>query len=94
MKSCTAPANTAPMTSQRKPGKNPNCIDATDGNLGTHLATLESASFIAVEKDFVGRKPRTRVSVTRAGRRAFEQHVEYLRDIIAGAGSDAGTTPS
>lgn len=69
-------------------------LDATDGNLGTHLATLETAGFIAVEKDFVGRKPRTRASITRAGRRAFEQHVEYLRDIIAGAGGDAGTAPS
>lgn len=59
-------------------------LDATDGNLGTHLATLEAAGYIAVEKDFVGKKPRTRALITRAGRRAFEQHVEYLRDLIAG----------
>jgi DNA-binding MarR family transcriptional regulator len=61
-------------------------LGATDGNLGTHLATLEGAGYIAIEKDFVGKKPRTRVAITRAGRRAFEQHVEYLRDVIAGAG--------
>ena len=69
-------------------------LAATDGNLGTHLATLEGAGYIAIEKDFVGKKPRTRASITRAGRRAFEQHVDYLRDVInagaAGAGPAAG----
>jgi DNA-binding MarR family transcriptional regulator len=60
-------------------------LQTTDGNLGTHLTTLESAGYIAVEKDFVGKKPRTRASLTRAGRRAFEAHVDYLRDVIDGA---------
>ncbi len=55
---------------------------ATDGNLGSHLATLEKAGYISVDKDFVGKKPRTRVNITREGRRAFEQHVNYLRDIL------------
>lgn len=59
-------------------------LGATDGNLGTHLATLEGAGYVAIEKDFVGKKPRTRASITRAGRRAFEQHIEYLRGIIDG----------
>jgi DNA-binding transcriptional ArsR family regulator len=57
---------------------------ATDGNLGSHLSTLEQAGYIHIEKDFVGKKPRTRVSITRDGRRAFELHVLYLRDILAG----------
>jgi DNA-binding MarR family transcriptional regulator len=57
---------------------------ATDGNLGSHLATLEKAGYISIDKDFVGKKPRTRVSITRDGRRAFEQHVSYLRDILEG----------
>jgi len=55
---------------------------ATDGNLGSHLATLEKAGYISIEKEFVGKKPRTRVNITRDGRRAFEQHVRYLRDIL------------
>lgn len=59
-------------------------LQATDGNLGAHLVTLENAGYIAVEKDFVARKPRTRVAMTRAGRRAFAQHVAYLRDILDG----------
>ena len=60
-------------------------IKATDGNLGAHLATLENAGYIAVEKDFADKKPRTRLSMTRAGRSAFAQHVGYLRDILDGA---------
>ena len=62
-------------------------IEATDGNLGAHLSTLEHAGYISIEKDFEGRRPRTRVAITRAGRRAFVQHVEYLRAIIDGIGA-------
>lgn len=57
-------------------------VSASDGNLGAHITVLEKAGYISVEKDFVGRKPRTRVSMTRAGRRAFSQHVTYLREIL------------
>ena len=64
-------------------------LQATDGNLGAHLATLENAGYIAVEKDFVARKPRTRVAMTRAGRGAFAQHVAYLRDILDGTADGA-----
>ena len=61
-------------------------LKATDGNLGAHLGTLETAGYLAVEKDFVDMKPRTRVLATPAGRRAFEGHVAYLKDLIEGAG--------
>ncbi len=59
-------------------------LKATDGNLGTHLTALEKAGYIEVAKDFVGKKPRTRVVMTRTGRTAFEAHVAYLKDIIDG----------
>jgi DNA-binding MarR family transcriptional regulator len=55
---------------------------ATDGNLGSHLTTLEKAGYIAVAKDFVGRKPRTRISLTPRGSSAFRAHVAYLRDVL------------
>jgi DNA-binding MarR family transcriptional regulator len=55
---------------------------ATDGNLGAHLATLETAGYVAIAKDFVGRKPRTQVAMTRSGRRAFADHVAYLKRIV------------
>lgn len=57
-------------------------LNVTDGNLGMHLATLEKAGYVEIEKVFVAKKPRTRISLTRAGRRAFDAHVQYLRDIL------------
>jgi DNA-binding MarR family transcriptional regulator len=59
-------------------------LKATDGNLGAHLTALEKPGYIEMAKDFVGKKPRTRVTITRAGRTAFDNHVAYLRDIIDG----------
>ncbi len=67
-------------------------VRATDGNLGAHLATLESAGYIAVEKDFVGKKPRTRVALTRTGRKAFARHVGYLREILDAVPPGEGET--
>ena len=55
---------------------------ATEGNLGAHITTLEGAGYAEVTKDFDGKRPRTRVGLTRQGRRAFEDYVCYLRDII------------
>jgi DNA-binding MarR family transcriptional regulator len=55
---------------------------ATEGNLGAHITTLEGAGYVAVEKDFIGKRPRTRVALTKTGRRAFEDYVVYLRDIL------------
>src|SRR5476651_1857721 len=57
-------------------------VKATEGNLGAHITTLEEAGYATVEKDFVAKRPRTRVMLTQAGRRAFENYVAYLRGII------------
>jgi DNA-binding MarR family transcriptional regulator len=62
-------------------------VGATDGNLGAHLETLEKAGYITVEKRFEDRKPQTRVRMSSAGRRAFAEHVAYLREILDQAGS-------
>jgi DNA-binding MarR family transcriptional regulator len=59
---------------------------ATDGNLGSHLTALEKAGYVAILKDFVGKRPRTRVTMTSTGRRAFRRHVDYLREVIEGVG--------
>ena len=64
-------------------------VGATDGNLGAHLATLEQAGYVKIEKDFVGKKPRTRVAMTAAGRKALAQHVAYLREILEGVTASA-----
>jgi DNA-binding MarR family transcriptional regulator len=57
-------------------------VQTTEGNLGAHIASLESAGYIKIEKDFNGKKPRTRVSLSQAGLRAFERYVAFLRDIL------------
>ena len=55
---------------------------ATDGNLGSHLNALEGAGYLAITKDFVGKRPRTRAAITTAGERAFRGHTDCLRDLI------------
>lgn len=58
-------------------------VGATEGNLGAHITTLEEAGYVTVEKDFVAKRPRTRVGLTRQGRRAYDDYLDYLRAIIA-----------
>jgi DNA-binding MarR family transcriptional regulator len=57
-------------------------VGTTDGNLGAHIGTLERAGYLSVEKDFVNKKPRTRVQLTKVGRKAFEKYVDFLREIV------------
>lgn len=57
-------------------------IDVTDGNLSSHLKTLEDNGFIKVQKGFVGRKTNTTYSVTKAGDKAFREHLQALEQII------------
>ena len=57
-------------------------LEVTDGNLGAHLRKLEEAGYIAVNKVFVERKPRTFVSATAAGRKVFGEHVAALESIL------------
>ena len=60
-------------------------VGATEGNLGAHITTLEDAGYVTVEKDFVGKRPRTRIVLSPAGRRAFDAYVGYLQEIIGAA---------
>ncbi len=57
-------------------------LELTDGNLGAHLAKLENANYISVQKHFVAKKPRTDLQLTTSGRAAFEEHMAVLRSII------------
>ena len=61
-----------------------NLLEVTDGNLGAHLRKLEEAGYIAVNKTFVERKPRTFVAATVAGRKVFQEHVAALKSILRG----------
>lgn len=57
-------------------------LEVTDGNLGAHLRKLEDAGYIALNKTFVERKPRTYISATSDGRRVFQEHVDALESIL------------
>ena len=54
----------------------------TWGNLSAHLGKLEDAGYVAIEKEFVEKKPRTTVSLTPAGRAAFRKYRETIRTVI------------
>jgi DNA-binding MarR family transcriptional regulator len=51
----------------------------TAGNLSSHLARLEEAGYVAVEKSFRGKVPYTVASLTMSGRRAFDAYRRQLR---------------
>ncbi|WP_053991477.1 transcriptional regulator [Mangrovimonas sp. TPBH4] len=57
-------------------------LGATDGNLASHTKALEKAEYIKVEKQFIGRKPNTRYSVTKLGKVEFQKHIEALEKLI------------
>lgn len=59
-------------------------IDVTDGNLASHLKNLEENGYIKVQKGFIGRKTNTTYSITKAGEKAFRQHLDALEKIIKG----------
>lgn len=59
-------------------------LDLSDGNLSVHLRVLEEAGYVALEKSFVDRKPRTTARLTRKGRAAFSHYVEVLEEIVKG----------
>ncbi len=57
-------------------------LGMTDGNLSVHMRTLEEIGYVAVEKSFVNRKPRTDFSLTPDGRQAFAGYLETLEEIV------------
>lgn len=56
--------------------------ESTSGNLSVQLDKLTNAGYIDMEKQFVGKKPRTTCKVTETGRRAFAQYIEDLRGYL------------
>jgi DNA-binding PadR family transcriptional regulator len=60
-------------------------LKVTDGNLASHLANLEENGYIKVRKGFIGRKTNTTYSITKAGEKAFKEHLGGLENMIRGA---------
>ena len=67
-------------------------LELTDGNLSSNLQILEQAGYVEIEKTYAGRRPRTRVRATRAGRRALKDEIAVLEAIVARV-NDAQAVP-
>ncbi len=57
-------------------------LEITDGNLASHLKTLEETGTIKIQKGFIGKKTNTTYAVTKSGEKAFKQHLEALEKMI------------
>lgn len=57
-------------------------LDASDGNIASHVAALEKAEYLTIEKKFVGKKTSTTYTITRLGREAFNQHLNALEQLL------------
>lgn len=57
-------------------------LGMTDGNLTTHIRTLQEAGYVAVAKSYQNNRPLTTCSLTAAGRKAFADYVSLLEQIV------------
>jgi DNA-binding MarR family transcriptional regulator len=57
-------------------------LSITDGNLASHLKTLEESAYVKVQKGFIGKKTNTTYSVTKIGEKAFKAHLTALEKMI------------
>ncbi len=57
-------------------------LEMTDGNLTTHIRTLQEAGYIAVAKSYQNNRPLTTCSLTAAGRKAFTGYINLLEQIL------------
>ncbi|MEJ2901424.1 winged helix-turn-helix domain-containing protein [Pedobacter panaciterrae] len=57
-------------------------LELTDGNLASHLNTLEQAEYLKVQKSFIGKKTNTTYILTDLGRQAFKTHLDALEKMI------------
>ncbi|HEY1170746.1 MAG TPA: transcriptional regulator [Verrucomicrobiae bacterium] len=59
-----------------------NALNMTDGNITTHIRTLQQAGYIAVTKSVHEKRPLTTCSLTPAGRKAFQDYIDLLERIV------------
>lgn len=86
----TATLSTLPVGDRMSFPRVQELLDMTAGNLSTHLRKLEDAGYVEVTKAHQGRTPITYLALSKAGRRAFEDYTDTLRDVL-GANSTNNT---
>ena len=57
-------------------------LKATDGNLSSHLSSLEKQNMIKLKKQFINNRPKTSYKVSRNGLRKFTLHLNALEELI------------
>lgn len=57
-------------------------LELTDGRLASHVKSLEEHEFIEIRKQFIGKKPNTSYRATRQGKKAFNDHLDALEDLL------------
>lgn len=57
-------------------------LGVSDGNLASHIKTLEAEKYVQVKKQFVGKKPQTSYAVTKVGKKAFNDHLDALEALL------------
>lgn len=56
--------------------------ELTRGNLSSHLSKLESAGYVQIKKGFVEKIPRTLLSLTKKGRKAFRAYRQNMKQVL------------
>jgi DNA-binding MarR family transcriptional regulator len=57
-------------------------LGMTDGNLTSHIRTLQEAGYVGVTKSYLEKRPLTTCSLTPAGRKAFAHYIDLLEQIV------------
>lgn len=57
-------------------------LGVTDGNLASHLKSLEKAGYIHYKKEFLNRKPNTKYSASESGLEAFKKHLQAIEQLL------------
>ncbi len=57
-------------------------LDMTDGNLTSHMRTLQEAGYVSVSKSYANNRPLTTCSLTAAGKKAFACYIDLLEQIL------------
>ena len=57
-------------------------LETSDGRLASHIKALEAVDYIEIRKQFIGRKPNTSYRATKAGKKAFNDHLDALEKIL------------
>ena len=57
-------------------------LEVTDGNLSVHGGILEKHGLISIEKDFIGKKPRTTFIITKEGKKQFKNYIQSIEKML------------